>query len=106
MNCHLALGRLEPLFVEQLLLKLTVNSSFFLFSLSSQSEELTQQTSLVKPLPYGILGSPQRRKQMAISGGSPQMKGSFLHRAVSGDKAVENASPKRVRKLAAAFEEI
>lgn len=35
---------------------------------------------------------------MAISGGSPQMKGSFLHRAVSADKAVENASPKRVRK--------
>ncbi len=34
---------------------------------------------------------------MAISGGSPQLKGSFLHKAASAEKAVENASPKRVR---------
>ena len=72
-------------------------SSIFIFHFIFQSEELTQQTNLVKPLPYGILGSPQRRKQMAISGGSPQMKGSFLHKTVSVEKAVENASPKRVR---------
>ncbi|KAJ7390049.1 DNA-binding protein rif1 [Desmophyllum pertusum] len=64
--------------------------------LDLESEELTQNTNLVKPLPYGILGSPQRRKQMAISGGSPQLKGSFLHKAVSAEKAVENASPKRI----------
>lgn len=37
---------------------------------------------------------------MAISGGSPQLKGSFLHKAVSVEKAVENASPKRVRTAA------
>ena len=37
---------------------------------------------------------------MAISGGSPQLKGSFLHKAVSAEKAVENASPKRVRTAA------
>ncbi|KAL9968125.1 hypothetical protein ACROYT_G026458 [Oculina patagonica] len=61
-----------------------------------ESEDLTQHTNLVKPLPYGILGSPQRRKQMAISGGSPQLKGSFLHKAASAEKAVENASPKRI----------
>lgn len=37
---------------------------------------------------------------MAISGGSPQLKGSFLHKAVSAEKAVENASPKMVRTAA------
>ena len=65
-----------------------------------QSEDLTQPDNLVKPLPYGILGSPQRRKQMAVSGGSPQLRGSFLHKAVSAEKAVEKASPKRVRTTA------
>ena len=67
------------------------------FIIFFQSDELTQHDDLVKPLAYGILGSPKRRKQMAISGGSPQFKGSFLHKAVSAEKAVENASPKRVR---------
>lgn len=68
-----------------------------------QSEDLTQPDNLVKPLPYGILGSPQRRKQMAVSGGSPQLKGSFLHKAVSAEKAVEKASPKRVRTACCVF---
>lgn len=62
-----------------------------------QSEDLTQQTDLVKPLPYGILASPQRRKPITLSGGSPQLKGSFLHRAVTVEKAVENSSLKMVK---------
>ena len=61
-----------------------------------QSEDLTQQTDIVKPPSYGILASPQRRKQIS-SGSSPQLKGSFLHRAVSAEKAAENSSSKQVQ---------
>ncbi|XP_022791524.1 telomere-associated protein RIF1-like isoform X3 [Stylophora pistillata] len=61
-----------------------------------ESEELTQNANLMKPLPYGILGSPQRRKHTSVSGGSPQLKGSFLHKALSIEKVLENASPKRI----------
>lgn len=62
--------------------------------LETESEDLTQQVEIIKPFPYGILTSPQRNKPPSFPGGSPQMKGSFLHRGVIADKATENSSPK------------
>ena len=44
-------------------------------------------------------GSPIRIKPLMFFGGSPKVKGSFLHKAAEAEKAVQNSSPKKVNNI-------
>ncbi|XP_048577728.1 telomere-associated protein RIF1-like isoform X2 [Nematostella vectensis] len=59
-----------------------------------KAEDISQPPpEFVKP--HAIPGSPVRRKPLTFSVGSPKMKGSFLHKAVEAEKALDHVSPKK-----------
>lgn len=56
-----------------------------------------QQADLIKHPPHMMLTSPQKKMPSTFSGTSPQqLKGSFLHKALSAEKAAEKLSPVKV----------
>lgn len=63
-----------------------INSTFSVLKIEepSQMSQVTQ-------------GSPVRIKPIMFFGGSPKIKGSFLHKAAEAEKAVEKNSPKKVK---------